>query len=361
MATEAYIADAGSWRSLKDGHSKTSGASARFPGDPGNGVFYVGWDQGPKPEGALSNGISLSPAPLSVYHAYSTATHARVQDTHIDTAITNNMIASQSFKLDFYTPSQITAGSADADIAASITICRDRTPWPIWLCYVHEPEDNFTSSTSASQYRAAFRYIVQKFRDAGVTNVAWQTILQDPWTFLTTTNNTGGDGDLLDDNSSSGGSGRDWRWWHPDWKGTNNRNSTDWYTGADRMIDMIGLDLYNPMPPASPGPGTSRSFQTFLEYALNDIEAVGTPTVPYTLPEFGMSKWATPYPNWLDWCNAAITVAKARNVICFGYWNHSGDAHRYDFDTAVGDIDGTKLLGWEAICNASVACAQGGA
>ena len=170
-------------------------AVARFPGDPGATNFYIGWAE---PQ-TLITAATWSGKPVSIYHGYSTAANARVQSSKLDIAINNNCVASQSFKLSTWTPAQIVTGSADAAIDDSANMCLARDPWPIWLCYYHEPEDNFTTATTATQYRAAYRYIVQRFRDAGVTNVAWMPIYMCPWTF--------------------DGSGRNWRWWHADWTG----------------------------------------------------------------------------------------------------------------------------------------------
>lgn len=307
----------------------------RFPGDPGAGNFYSGWDGGPQTFGALSNGMTLSPAPLSVYHDYSTATNAKVQASKLDIGINNNMIPSQSFKLGTYTTAQITSGAADADIADSIATVKARAPWPIWLCYYHEPEDNFSTESDAAGYRAAYRYIVQAFRNANVTNVAWQPIFMCPWTF--------------------NGSGRDWRWWHADWNGGKTNTSADWYSGVNKMMDLMGLDVYNPMP----GGTTSYEFSTMVDTARSSFAATGFPGAPITIPEFGMNNKATPQPNWLTWCNSAIVYAKANDIVSIQYWNHNANSD-YNFDST-GDPDGMKLQGWHAISNASVVCPQGGA
>lgn len=332
--------------------------TSRFPGDPGVGNFYVGWDDGPKAEGKLSVGKTRTTSPLSVYHTYSGAADARVSSADADTAIANHMLSSQSFKMSTWTPAQIVSGNANAAIDDSIAICKARAPHPIWLCYYHEPSDNFTTSSSAADYRAAFRYMVLRFRAAGVTNVAWQTILKSPWDFLTTAANTPGDGDLLSDGAPSGGSNNDWRWWHPDWKGTNNRNATDWYTGANAVIDMIGLDQYVPITPSGTYPYT---YAQMMNYCRNDIEVSGCDIKPYTHPEFGMGYQASPRPNWLTYCQNAVPYIQTHNVVSVQYWNHSATlAHEKDFD-ATGDPDGTKLLGWNYIASQATVFSEGGA
>ena len=156
------------------------------------------------------------------------------------------------------------------------------------------------------------------------------TILQCPWTFRPST-------------SGQPGSGRDWRWWHPDWTGTGNT----WY--ADKVIDMIGLDTYDPLP----GGTTNQDFLLMLNDTLDKVEASGNPRYPYVMPEFGMSNVATPTPNWVNWCTDARDYAKTRNIRCFCYWNNNNDTpRRYDF-TAASDPTGAKLNGWHVITAAA--------
>ena len=304
--------------------------TGRFPGDPGVGRYYVGWCEDDF-SGAPQNfeiGQGWTPKPLSVWNSYSTASNARVQAADLDYAINHGAIAAQSFKLSTWTPAQIVAGSADAAIDDSANMCLARAPHPIWLCYYHEPEDNFTTATTATSYRAAYRRIVSRFRARGVTNVAWQPIYMCPWTF--------------------DGSGRDWRWWHPDWTGSGNT----WHD--DEMMDLLGLDTYNPLP----GGTGNRSFASMLDAALNDRNAAGAPVRPIVLPEFGMSNVATPTPDWVAWSTLARDYAVANGIVAFCYWNNNDNTpRRYDF-TAASDPTGNKLAGWHVIANGSVAWAS---
>lgn len=300
----------------------------RYPGDPGPGHYYVGW-AGPQ---SIATGQSWSTAPLGVYHNYSTAADARVDSAKLDVAIAAGLIPSQSFKLTTWTPAQVAAGSADAAIDASAAICIARAPHPIWLCYFHEPEDNFPSSTDATNYRAAYRRIVTRFRAAGVTNVAWMPIFQAPYTFRTSAMGRPG-----------GGSNRDWRWWHPDWNGGTTGTSADW--DSDLMMDVLGLDVYDPLP----GGTSEQDFTLMLDDTLNQIYGDGYPAHPIVFPEFGISKVATPTPSWPSWCATARDYALSHDINAFIYWNNNNDTpRRYDF-TAASDPDGTKLLGWHVI------------
>jgi len=331
---------------LKPKISGGTGA-ARFPGDPGAGQFYIGVAGGPRQQtDAAGNPLSdidactsWSQRPTAIYHDYSTATNTRVDTGKLDTAINNNCVASQSFKLSSFTPAQIVAGNANADLTISANDCMARAPWPIWLCYYHEPEDNFPSETEAADYRAAYRHIVQHFRNAGVQNVAWLPIYQCPYTFRTTALGRPG-----------GGSNRDWRRWHADWNGGNTLTSADWH--SDRMMDLFGLDIYNPLP----GGTSNQDFDTMILDTYNDIQADGFgPMPPIVVPEFGMSDVITPTdPTWnTDYCPDVLAWAQSDDVVGIIYWNHNSDTPpRYDFQAA-SDADGSKLAGWRVITAAA--------
>lgn len=297
----------------------------KYPGDPGPGKYYVGWALGPgnlNVPAAQANPGWPGDNKISVIHDYSNATNWRVHPGKLDQAISRGMIPSQSFKLMAYTPTQIVAGEADADIDASAAICLARAPHPIWLCYYHEPEDNFPASGEATAYRAAYRRIVTRFRAAGVTNVAWMPIYMCPWTFRNT-------------------SGRDWRWWHADW------NGSGWH--SDIMMDLLGLDVYNPMPDND----YNNSFASMLDEAQNKIALSNPPQWDIVIPEFGMSWEANrpASPNWVDWCTEARNYAVAHNIKSFCYWdNAQAPVGRYSFGPT-HDPTGNKLDGWNIIVN----------
>jgi len=302
----------------------------QYPGDPGAGNYYVGWALGPNGNltvpAAQSNPGWPGDEKISIIHDYSNAPNGRVHDGRLDQAISRGMIPSQSFKLIGYTPAQIVAGEADGDLDISAAHCNARAPHPIWLCYYHEPEDNFPTAGAAADYRAAYRYIVTRFRAAGVTNVAWMPIYQCPWTFE--------------------GAGRDWRWWHPDWNGGD--GPSGWH--SDIMMDMLGLDIYNPLP----GGTTNRSFSGMLDAALNKLTQAGAPSWDVAIPEFGMSKHATvpSPPDWAAWSTLARDHALANRVKSFTYWDNSDDIGRYSFGPT-HDPTGNKLDGWNVIVNAA--------
>jgi len=306
-------------------------AAANFPGDPGAGNFYIGWSLGPGANvnvpGAMTN-PGWPAGKVSSIHDYSSATNGRVSTSKLDQAISRDMIPSQSFKFAGYTPAQIVAGEADADIDISASDCLARAPWPIWLCYYHEPEDNLSTNQQATEYRAAYRRIVSRFRAAGVTNVGWMPIYMSPWTFRNA-------------------SGRDWRWWHADW------NGSGWH--SDIMMDMLGLDIYNPLP----GSNTNNSFEFMLGETLDKVALSSPPTWDIIIAEFGMSWNANDPapPNWVNWSTSALPYAIANRVKCFSYWDNSstasgGETGRYSFGPTY-DPTGNKLDGWRVITDAA--------
>ena len=87
------------------------------------------------------------------------------------------------------------------------------------------------ASTVISSF--ATRRIVSRWRAANVKNFTFVAdYFMTSWTFA--------------------GSGRDWRNWYPDWKGTtaagsskDSPNVADFYAGADSVVDVIGYDIYN--------------------------------------------------------------------------------------------------------------------
>lgn len=310
-----------------------------FVGDPGEFEYYVGWAIGPNGNTTLANirannaGCTpLVDSMLGVLHDYS-SNSSGVTTSKLDQGINAGMIASQSFKMTAYSTSQIIAGTADSAIATLAQACIDREPNPIWLCYHHEPEDDFAAGTAANNYRAAYRRIVTRCRDVhGVTNVAWMPIYMNPWTF----------------NSASG---RDWRNWHADWNGSGWDN--------DITMDLIGMDTYCPLPwnmnEPPPWYEATRNFFTFEQLwtsALAKIETPGYPEWDYVIPEFGMSNAFATDPDWEEWCHDAYTFAQSQRIKAFIYWDNSNDIGRWSFNGTYSgipnpDANGTKILGWE--------------
>lgn len=348
---DTYLYNGTGWRNLRTG--AVIGA-ARFPGDPGLGQpYYVGWaeDDGAGVTQTLPVGQAWTTGKtLSLWHTYSNAADERIEGPNIrspesglDYGITNNCVVSQSIKLLTWSPAQIVTGLADAALTDSAAQCIARAPHPIWVCYYHEPEDNFEASDQQStDFRAATRYMVQRFRDEGVTNVAWMPILQAPWSFRSNPPVPSRPG---------GGSGRDWRRWHADWNGGNTGTGADWH--EDRMMDFFGVDVYNPLV----GGTSNQDFVHMMDDTFNLVTDdgfydQGGVCTAKGIFEFGISNVATPTPDWVAWCTAARDYMLANDFVCVTYWNNNDNTpRRYDF-TAASDPDGTKLQGWNIIAAA---------
>jgi hypothetical protein len=334
----------------------TAPPGEQFPGDPGDGNYYISWADGPGADGrgSIAVGQANSQNKLGVYHNYSTATNERVHTGMLDEAIAADLIPSQSFKLatkdrESIGPLEIVAGDWDAVITGDAEACMARAPWPIWLCFYHEPGGDFTNDTDRTNFRAASRYIVQRYRAEGVTNVMWTQIQEAPWDFRAS-------GRLAGDPTAH------WYKFHPDWKGTLSGgggtvpNASDWHTGEDQVCDIFGLDIYNPLVG-----GTSNQPYDAI---WNDVEARwsdhGFPIENYGgcgIFEMGWSDVITPDPDWVDYAAATLVEQVQHNIKVFTYWNNNNDTPpRYDMAEAgnASDVDGDKYAGWQDIVDGAV-------
>jgi hypothetical protein len=195
-------------------------AAARFPGDPGAGKLWFGLND---VTGYQTVQAQL-PHPLGLHRVYN-GNNWGVPVADVSRAIADQQIPWVSWKVAPYTVSTVPQSAID-------TVCADLksfAPHPIWGTIFHEPEDDLTTAAQAAAYRSLFRSVVRTCDTLGVTNVAWtEPTFQAPFTFGT-------------------GSGRNPAWWEPDWKGTSAGTSADWYTGADRVIDVLAVDSYIPL------------------------------------------------------------------------------------------------------------------
>lgn len=325
----------------------------QFAGDPGEGNYYIGWALGPNGNLTIDAVRTNNPgwpgdSKVSVIHDYlpSTSTqlisHSRMQGV-IDEG---DFIVSVSFKATNWSHSQILAGNADTAIANTIAYIKSMAPWPFWLCFHHEPENDGWTSVQITTFRAATRYIVQKFRDANVTNVVWMPIYMLPYTFRS-------------------GSGRDWRVYHPDYAG-----SGAWQ--SDIMMDVFGGDTYLPVPGSSNSDTLVTMFEdAFTAYgSIPGVQESPTPAAiwnkGFIIPEFGMSNQMDPNPNWVTIGTQSRDYAKAEGIKAFFYWDNSPDIGRWSFGTSnypgqVGtpgdecfDPDGTKKQGWDIIVDGAI-------
>lgn len=255
-------------RNRTDRGGSGGGGTSQLVGWPDPGSYYVGIANGPNPSlhsghNGIAWGNTLTSNRLATYHDYSEAADDNVHAAKLDAAINAGLVPSQSFKLGrpadgINASAAILAGNYDAQIDAAAQICWNRRPWPIILCYYHEPAGNFTSTTLRSQLRGATRRIVTRFRAAGVDNVIWTQIQEAPFDFRPTPFVQGS-------GTGAGGSrGFPFRECHPDWNGGTSGTRADWYD--DLMMDIFGLDTYTPLVGA-----TNTSFQPY-DRIWRDVE-----------------------------------------------------------------------------------------
>ena len=192
----------------------------RFPGDPGVGKFVTGLNSNAQYD-AVQAGM---PARFLVRRSYN-GLNFGVPMSAVNEDVAVNRIPMVSWKLAPYTLTTVPM----AAIHQVCTNLKSVAPHPVFATGIfHEPEDDFPSATDAANFRTLFRLQVQTCRGDGVTNVAWVSpFFQAPYTFGTS-------------------SGRDPRFWNPDWRGTTTAGNpaADYFTGTSSVIDMDGLDFY---------------------------------------------------------------------------------------------------------------------
>lgn len=271
----------------------------RFPGDPGVGKVRLGLND---VTGYLGVEAHM-PLPLALHRVYNGGNWG-VPKADVATAIANNQVPWASWKLAPYTVSTVPQTAID-------TVCTDLkafAPHPIWATIYHEPEENLSTASQAVAYRALFRTTVHTCDAMGVTNVAWtEPTFQAPFTFGTA-------------------AGRNPAWWEPDWKGTSTGTVSDWYTGADRVIDILAVDSYIPLFNTD----NWQLFSTTLSIVKNRWTALGMPIAgrPWAIGEQGIkSDVVTPDltrgPNAMQ---DAYDTALANNFVGISWFTTGGDS-----------------------------------
>jgi len=355
------------------GGSGSQPLSNQFFGAPPFGKFYIGWASGPATSGhtgttntnhaSIAAGQQTCQNTLSVRHNYSTDTRAMPSAAIMDEAIAADMISSQSFKMntagrEMAGANELLAGARDADLDTAISRCQARAPHPIWLSFYHEPGGDWvndpdsgntlTSPQMRALFRQCYRYICQYFRDNGnPSNVCFQPILEAPYDFRPSSYSPGGRRNI------------DWRELCPDWNGGNTRTIADWYTGADRMMDAFGLDIYNPLVVLPTVPQPTQDYSNIWQSVLSEFQADGFPYQDYAfnIMEMGWSDTPIdPDPNWNAYAVEVLTAQAQFNITTFTWWDiNNGDVNnstpRYCLTTPAADVNGDKLTGWRSICN----------
>lgn len=350
-ATPAWVVgDAHSW----DGqnwipvNSTIPPSTSRFPGDPGQGKYYMEAIYDNNSTGSYQAQDVTIRARMSAYtpaqtrafsiHRIYAGADTTLPATEFTWALDNDRLPLVSFK---GAPTSITSGSLDGDLNTLVGQFNTAKAQgkAVWWCYWHEPEDDFTSSTTMAQYRAAQRYCYAYFKAAGCDNIAHVAAF------------------YMNDNTFSSSSGRLWWNWWPDWKGTNtgnrawnNPNPVDFYPKGDAnaVVDILGLDTYSTYTGRFVfGSNLSQYTPTLmgdpLIAASNAIAQASGAAYPITIGELGfVVKQSGTFSNGLTGANGRgwtpstyyeadtstmlahlkQTIAD-KDVVGFSYWNQT--------------------------------------
>lgn len=302
------------WRSLRTGTVINPTPAARFPGDPGTGVILSGCTVYTG-SGGVTSGIDWMDTNTSklhvLYRGYSLTGNSWpwTGSSGINTQLTAHplRIPFVTTKFENFTQAQILAGSMDATLDVEISRIQAVAPSPLWLGYYHEPEDNFESDAAAATFRQAARYIVNYVRPH-VTNVTWVFPV---W--------------MVDYSFTAAGivkRGEAYKW-DPDWKGTLSGisgttaipNASDWYTGAESVIDVLGFDQYSP----NIGSTTYRTFTSNFNVMKTKLAQWQRPTKPYAIGELGTKDVSE--ANWVTHFADFLATSLANDVIGYIYYN----------------------------------------
>lgn len=290
---------------------------SRFAGDPGKGKMYLG--------AAVASQAATGLDPLEaelggkkfgmirLYYADS------ISWSNVDAHIARNRIPAVSFKNGARTIESIASGGQDAWIDGIGAEIKKRPTVPFYMTFFHEPEDNFATAAAATSFRAASRRIVTRWRAAGVKNFAYVSdYYMTNWSFTPA-------------------SGRDWRWWYPDWKGTTAAGSSkdapniaDFYTGASSVVDVIGFDVYNWWEP--PQAATEwKSFQAHADWGVSRTKLLGK---PYCVGEYGtmafQSNGVFDATRTKGWLTDAYDYMLKNDFVCAMYWNNDHGEDGWD-------------------------------
>jgi hypothetical protein len=272
-------------------------AAPRFPGDPGVGKTWFGLNDVAEYENVQSH----LPHPLGLRRLYN-GTNWGVPMAAVSSTIAAHEIPWVSWKLGPYTVSTVPQSAID-------TVCtnlKSFAPNPIWATVFHEPEDNLTTSAQAAAYRTLFRTVVHTCDAKGVTNVAWtEPTLMAPYTFGTA-------------------SGRNPAWWEPDWKGTSTGTSADWFTGTDRVIDILAIDSYIPLINTDNWELLSSTFATVRQRWT----ALGMPVAnrPWAIGEQGVKSDSALPARGPDAMQNVYDTALANGFVGISWWTTGGDS-----------------------------------
>ncbi len=186
----------------------------------------------------------------------------------------------------------IAAGRYDADIDTKARALKAFRA-PVYLAFHHEPETNKAGTMGTpTDFAAAWRHIVTRFRALGVTNVKFVLTLT-AWTF----------------DPRSG------------------RHAENYWPGAG-YVDAIGVDGYNSLGCIVGGGGGPHQWRSFGQiFAVPYAWAAGK-GVPMMIPEFGSVEDPAVTGRKATWIHDALAWLKAhRNVKAVSYFQVENFSH----------------------------------
>lgn len=258
----------------------TAVAASRFAGDPGVGKYYLGANDPASGSGMPINTFNstvMVPLGLKASVARSYGLTFAFNKTKIDSALAAGLIPLTSygmkcanFPASKWTPQDVAAGLANADIDADIAYLRTKTK-PIWISLHHEPEDDFTTAVDCTAYRQAWRLWSARMKAANMSHVTIVGVIYMGGTYQDAS--------------------RDWRSWEPEWLGTpvGSTANPGWTGGAwsaTKYHDTWATDWYNPQVRTV----TRRTYDDTISAVWQAIIAQGpaSDTRPMVIGEMGM-------------------------------------------------------------------------
>ena len=202
--------------------------------------------------------------------------------------------------------SRIASGAEDAVIDARADALKAFGA-PVYLTFHHEPENDLAGWGTPGDYAAAFRHVVDVFRNRGVTNVGWV------WNMMTWT---------FDPRSG--------------------RDPSAFYPG-DAYVDFIGADGYNWYP-------SKPSWESFLTvFSLTNAWAVAHGK-PWMVVETGVQEDPNVAGRKGDWFRDVAATAKAWPALkAFIYFDvakqEDGTVHHWESDSSSSSVQGFAALG----------------
>jgi hypothetical protein len=205
----------------------------------------------------------------------------------------------------------IASGAQDAQIDATAARVK-ALGRPVFMDFMHEPEDWVTGNGglgdmgTAADFAAAYRHVVERFRQDGASNVAWV------WTVM-------------------------------GYSGYDSLYSGGLYPGDD-VVDWIAWDPYNWY---SCHGSAWRSFATTVSSFYGWLTANGHANKPFMLAEFGSRENTSDPLAKGRWFSDALTTLKSGafpNLKAMLYFDSQPSECDWRIDTSQASLDGYRQL-----------------